>query len=178
MPAEQSHAMLPVDQHLALTQTLYREARLLDQERYADWLALLADDVRYRLPLTARRFRADRSAALAEGPGYVFDDDKARLALRVQRLESGLVWAEDPRNAVRRMVSNVEIYRADGDGDGEAVVHSVLEIHRSRIDAQQRRLTAARADRWRGAQGRWRLVARDIRFDHPVVIDSNLNVFF
>ena len=176
MSADEGLDMLPIAQHLALTQALSREARLLDQERYADWLALLADDVRYRLPLASRRFRADRSAALAEGPGYVFDDDKARLGLRVQRLESGLVWAEDPRNAVRRIVSNVEIYRADG--DDEAVVHSVLEIHRSRIDAQQRRLTAARTDRWRDTQGHWRLVARDIRFDHPVVIDSNLNVFF
>jgi ethylbenzene dioxygenase subunit beta len=176
MSADEGLDMLPIAQHLALTQALYREARLLDQERYADWLALLADDVRYRLPLASRRFRADRSAALAEGPGYVFDDDKGRLTLRVQRLESGLVWAEDPRNAVRRIVSNVEIYRADG--DGEAVVHSVLEIHRSRIDAQQRRLTVARTDRWRDTQGHWRLVARDIRFDHPVVIDSNLNVFF
>lgn len=170
------HALLPVDQHLALTQALYREARLLDAERYADWLAVLADDVRYRLPLGSRRFRADRSAALAVGPGYVFDDDKARLGLRVQRLESGLVWAEDPRNAVRRVVSNVEIYRAET--DGEARVHSVVEIHRSRIDAQQRRLTAGRTDRWRLTQGEWRLVARDITFDHSIVIDSNLNVFF
>lgn len=169
-------AMLPIDQHLALTQALYREARLLDQERYGDWLAQLADDVRYRLPLAARRFRTDRSAALAEGPGYVFDDDKARLGLRVQRLESGLVWAEDPRNAVRRIVSNVEIYR--GDAPDEAHVFSVIEIHRSRIDAQQRRLTAGRTDRWRLEHGQWRLVARDIAFDHPVVIDSNLNVFF
>jgi len=171
-----AHALLPVEQHLALTQALYREARLLDAERYGDWLAVLADDVRYRLPLTSRRFRADRSAALAVGAGYVFDDDKARLGLRVQRLESGLVWAEDPRNAVRRIVSNVEIYRADA--DGEARVHSVVEIHRSRIDAQQRRLTAGRTDRWRLTDGRWRLVARDIAFDHPIVIDSNLNVFF
>ena len=169
-------AMLSIDHHLALTQALYREARLLDEERYADWLALLTDDVRYRLPLTSRRFRADRSAALAVGPGYVFDDDKARLTLRVQRLESGLVWSEDPRNAVRRIVSNVEIYRAGT--DGEARVHSVVEIHRSRIDAQQRRLTAGRTDRWRLEQGQWRLAQRDIAFDHPVVIDSNLNVFF
>ncbi|MGE0809873.1 MAG: 3-phenylpropionate/cinnamic acid dioxygenase subunit beta [Immundisolibacter sp.] len=171
-----AHVLLPVEQHLALTQALYREARLLDAERYADWLALLADDVRYRLPLTSRRFRADRSAALAVGPGYVFDDDKARLGLRVQRLESGLVWAEDPRNAVRRIVSNVEIYVADT--QGEARVHSVVEIHRSRIDAQQRRLTAGRTDRWRLDQGQWLLVQRDIAFDHPIVIDSNLNVFF
>ncbi len=175
MPAE-ARAMLAIDQHLALTQQLYCEARALDDERYADWLALLADDVRYQLPLTSRRFRADRGAALAVGPGYAFDDDKARLGLRVQRLESGLVWAEDPRNSARRIVSNVEIYRAQT--EGEADVHSVIEIHRSRIDAQQRRLTAARTDRWRLEEGGWRLVQRLIRFDHPVVIDSNLNVFF
>lgn len=175
MPVE-TRAMLAVQDHLALGQTLSYEARLLDEERYADWLELLADDVHYRMPLTARRFRADRSAALAEGPGYVFDDDKGRLGLRVQRLESGLVWAEDPRNRVRRIVSNIEIYRAQT--DGEAHVHSVIEVHRSRIDAQQRRLTAARADRWRREGGGWRLVQRLIQFDHPVVIDSNLNVFF
>jgi len=175
MPAE-IRAMLPVDQHLALTQQLYCEARLLDEERFADWLDLLADDVHYQLPLTSRRFRADRSAALAEGPGYVFDDDKARLGVRVQRLESGLVWAEDPRNRVRRIVSNVEIHCTDI--DGEARVHSVVEIHRSRMDAQQRRLTASRADVWRCEDGVWRLTRRLIGFDHPVVIDSNLNVFF
>jgi 3-phenylpropionate/trans-cinnamate dioxygenase beta subunit len=152
------------------------EARLLDEERFADWLDLLADDVHYQLPLSSRRFRADRSAALAEGPGYVFDDDKARLGLRVQRLQSGLVWAEDPRNRVRRIVSNVEIYRAET--DGEARVHSVVEIHRSRMDAQQRRLTAGRTDVWRHQDGAWRLTRRLIAFDHPVVIDSNLNVFF
>ena len=26
-------------------QTLYREARLLDQERYHEWVAMLADDI-------------------------------------------------------------------------------------------------------------------------------------
>ena len=175
MPAE-TRAMLPIEQHLALAQTLACEARLLDEERFADWLDLLADDVHYRMPLTARRFRADRSAALAEGPGYVFDDDKGRLGLRVQRLESGLVWAEDPRNRVRRIVSNVEIYRTET--DGKATVHSVIEVHRSRMDAQQRRLTAARTDLWRLEGGSWCLVQRLIQFDHPVVIDSNLNVFF
>lgn len=176
MPAE-TRLMLPVDQHLALTQQLYCEARLLDEELFADWLDLLAQDVHYQLPLTSRRFRADHSAALAQGPGYVFDDDKARLGLRVQRLESGLVWAEDPRNCVRRIVSNVEIYRAH-QIDGEARVYSVVEIHRSRMDAQQRRLTASRTDLWRCEDGTWRLARRLIGFDHPVVIDSNLNVFF
>jgi 3-phenylpropionate/cinnamic acid dioxygenase small subunit len=30
---------------------LYHEAELLDERRYEDWLALLADDVRYWVPM-------------------------------------------------------------------------------------------------------------------------------
>lgn len=168
--------MLPVEQHLALTQQLYLEARLLDEERFEEWLELLHDDVHYWMPLTGRRFRSDRSEALRAGSGLVFDDDKARLGLRVQRLRSGLVWAEDPRNFVRRTVSNVEIWR--GDDDTHARVHSVIGIHRSRIDAQQRRLVAGRSDEWRLDAGQWRLVVRHMQLDDAVVPDSNLNVFF
>ena len=128
------------------------------------------------MPLAGRRFRNDRSDELRPGGGQVFDDDKARLGLRVQRLRSGLVWAEDPRNSVRRTVSNVEIWR--GTDDSHARVHSVIEIHRSRIDAQQRRLVAGRSDEWRLDSGQWLLAARHIVLDHAVVPDSNLNVFF
>ena len=30
---------------------LYREAELLDERRYEDWLALIADDIRYWMPM-------------------------------------------------------------------------------------------------------------------------------
>ncbi len=167
---------LSIEQHIELTQTLYLEARLLDDERYDEWLNILSEGVRYVMPITARRFRKDRGAAPICGSGYIFDEDKPRLSLRVKRLQSGMVWAEDPRNAIRRIVSNVEIYR--GHGDYEALVYSVIDMHRSRMDAMQRRLTAGREDRWTLEDGQWRLIEREIMFDHPIVIDSNLNAFF
>ena len=34
-----------------IAEFLYREAELLDERRYADWLALLADDIRYWMPM-------------------------------------------------------------------------------------------------------------------------------
>jgi ethylbenzene dioxygenase subunit beta len=168
--------MLPLEQHLALTQQLYVEARALDEERFEDWLALLADDVRYRMPLPARRFRSERALLAEHERGAILDEDKARLALRVRRLRSGVVWAEDPRNCVRRIVSNVEIYRAQT--QGEARVYTAIEIHRSRMDAQRRRLTAGREDVWRLAGEGWLLCRREVHLDDAVVLDSNLNVFF
>ena len=48
-----------------IAEFLYREAELLDERRYDAWLALLADDIRYWMPLRRNvksRRRGDRSA--------------------------------------------------------------------------------------------------------------------
>ena len=37
-------------------QFLYREARLLDERRFYDWLELLTDDVRYWMPVQTNRY--------------------------------------------------------------------------------------------------------------------------
>jgi 3-phenylpropionate/trans-cinnamate dioxygenase beta subunit len=111
------------------------------------------------------------------GKGFIFNENFDRLKLRVDRLNSGFVWAEDPPNFVRRIVSNVEVEPADA--ENEAIVHSAIIIHRNRLDGLTRMLTAGRTDRWRhdDTYG-WRLAVRDITLDHSVVPDSNLNVFF
>ena len=168
--------MLAVDKHIALQQQLFFEARLLDDERYNDWLGLLDEAIRYRMPLTERRFRKDRSAPLAFGGGYIFDENKARLTMRIGRLQSGLVWAEDPRNRVRRIVSNVEIWQ--GAEANEAEVYSVVTIHRSRIDGEEKHFVAGRRDIWQETAQGWRLVLRDLLLDASVVLDSNMNTLF
>ena len=38
-------------------QFLYREARLLDERRFHEWLQLFADDVRYFLEILGARYR-------------------------------------------------------------------------------------------------------------------------
>lgn len=159
-----------------LQQTLFREARLLDQERLSDWLEMLTDDVLYRMSLTSRRFRKDRSAPLSVGHGYIFNDDRNRIGLRIKRLQSGYVWAEDPPNHVRRLITNVEV--EEGERPDECRVHSVIRLHRSRIDNQARDLVAGRTDCWRCVEGQWLLARRDVELDHSTVPDTNLNVFF
>jgi 3-phenylpropionate/trans-cinnamate dioxygenase beta subunit len=163
--------------HVALEQALYREARLLDEERFAEWLEMTTEDIAYRMALRSRRFRKDRSGDPPIGTGMIFDEDRARLCLRIDRLRSGYVWAEDPINFVRRVVSNVEIGWPNAAED-EAEVHSVVIIHRSRINNHTRTLVAGRKDRWRRDDGAWRLARRDCVLDHSTIPDSNLNVFF
>jgi ethylbenzene dioxygenase beta subunit len=160
----------------ALEDSLYREARLLDEERFNDWLDQTTEDIVYRMALTSRRFRKDRAPPLSLGSGFTFNDSRDRLALRVKRLQSGYVWAEDPPNFVRRVVSNVEIVPTPV--DAEMKVYSVITVHRSRIDSQSRFLVAGREDCWRKVENRWLLAMREIKLDHSTVPDTNLNVFF
>ena len=42
---------------------LYREAELLDSNRYSDWLALFADDVLYEMPVRTTQY-------MSKGPGF------------------------------------------------------------------------------------------------------------
>lgn len=165
-----------LQENRALEDTMYREARLLDGQHFPAWLELTTQDVLYRMALTSRRFRKDRSTPLEVGSGYIFNDTRQRLALRIKRLQSGYVWAEDPPNFVRRVVSNVEIVSTDV--QAEKTVHSVIIIHRSRIDSQTRFLVAGREDRWRKIEGQWHLARREISLDHSTVPDTNLNLFF
>ena len=96
--------------------------------------------------------------------------------MRIGRLQSGLVWAEDPRNMVRRMINNIEIWQ--GAEANEAEVYSVVTIHRSRIDGEEKQFVAGRRDIWRETDQGWRLSVRDMLLDTAVVLDSNMNTLF
>ena len=61
---------------------LYREAELLDERRYREWLALLADDIRYWMPMRRNvKFGEDeREFTRADSDINWFDEGKETLA--------------------------------------------------------------------------------------------------
>lgn len=91
-----------------VSQFLFREARLLDEWRLAEWYdEMLTDDIRYVVPATDVR---DEST----GALKLIDDNAARLRQRIEQLLNGEVWCEDPRSRTNRMISNVEIVADQG----------------------------------------------------------------
>ena len=102
---------------------LYREARLMDEGCYAEWLSLWADDGIYWVP-------CDHDDADPTRHVSIIYDDRQRLGERVERLKSGSVLAQEPKPRMRRVVSNVEIVAR---GPDEITVHSnfILGIARS-----------------------------------------------
>jgi 3-phenylpropionate/cinnamic acid dioxygenase small subunit len=91
-----------------VTDFLYREADLLDERRYEEWLGLLADDYQYAVPLRMNvRYDdvAEREQTRAGEEICWFDEGKATTELRVAQLATGLHWAEEPVSRVTHLVT-------------------------------------------------------------------------
>jgi benzoate/toluate 1,2-dioxygenase beta subunit len=85
---------------------LEREARLLDQLRYEDWLKLYAAECIYWVPSTPNAGDPRREVA-------VMFDDRRRLEDRVYRLRTGFAWSQAPASRTVRLITNVEVFRTD-----------------------------------------------------------------
>jgi len=108
---------------------LYREARLADENRYDEWIALWTDDAIYWLPANIDDYDPQHHLS-------IIYDDRGRLQDRIDRLKSGAAWAQEPRSRMRRLISNIEIDPPSA--GGEITVHSnfVLgELRRGRQTA-------------------------------------------
>jgi 3-phenylpropionate/cinnamic acid dioxygenase small subunit len=160
--------------HLDVAAWLAWEAELLDAGRYREWLGLLADDVRYRMPVSVTRDRRG-GAPQADAMDH-FDEDRYSLEKRVERLEGGHAWTEDPPSRTRRFVTNIRVV-ADA-ASGDVGVRSYLLLYRSRGDLHPASvLSAERVDHLRRIDGGWLLARRDIALDDAVVRMQNLAVF-
>lgn len=106
------------DPRAAVTDFLLAEAALLDAGELDRWSDLLADDVRYWVPLVW-------DAAAPGAQLNLIYDDRRLLSDRVYRVQSGLAHAQDPPSRVVRAISNV---RVRADGDKQWVAHSVFVL--------------------------------------------------
>ena len=86
-----------------LRSVLEREARLLDQHRYDDWLAMYAEHCVYWVPATTSAGDPRKEVA-------VCFDDRRRLEDRIYRLRTGYAWSQTPASRTVRFVSNIEVF--------------------------------------------------------------------
>jgi 3-phenylpropionate/cinnamic acid dioxygenase small subunit len=101
---------------------LFREARLMDEHRYEEWLSLWTSDGVYWIP-------CDQDAADPSRQVSIIYDNRTKLGERVARLQSGTVLAQDPKPRMRRVVSNVEVEESTG---GELAVSSNFVLVQAR----------------------------------------------
>jgi len=160
---------------------LYREAELLDERRYREWLDLLADDIRYWMPMRRNvKFGEDeREFTRADSDINWFDEGKDTLARRVKQIETGIHWAEEPRSRLSHLVANVQVQGAEPSfaAPQEVAVTSRFLIYRNRVQTETDILVGRREDSLRRNGAGWLLARRKIILDQNVLLTKNLTFF-
>jgi benzoate/toluate 1,2-dioxygenase beta subunit len=87
---------------------LEREARLLDELCFDEWLALYAPECIHWVPATPGGGDPRREVAISF-------DDRRRMEDRIFRLRTGYAWSQAPKSRTVRMVSNVEAFATESD---------------------------------------------------------------
>lgn len=160
----------------ALTQTLYREARMLDDEHYAEWVAMLADDLHYHMPGIETRYRRDKTNQVSDLTRMAYyNDNLHEIKKRLSRLETGTAWSEDPATRYTHIITNVEVEHTET--DGEYRVFSNFYAYRNRNERDEDSLIGNRVDIWRAAGETYQLVRRRIILKHNVMLSKNLNIY-
>jgi ethylbenzene dioxygenase subunit beta len=97
-------AQRPLDAHRC-EQFLLHEARLLDDGKFDDWLALFTLDAWYWVP--SEPDQADPVETVS-----LIYDDRRLLETRVRRLASPRMYSQEPRSRTSRILGNVTIEEA------------------------------------------------------------------
>jgi len=116
---------------------LFHEARLLDERRFDEWLALYAPDAEYWVPYAWEQANPKDHVSL-------FYETVSLLRMRVDRLERGLSPLDSPKARANHYLTNVTVDEAQG---AELTARANLLFCEYRRDEQ----------RWFAGRCRWRL---------------------
>jgi 3-phenylpropionate/cinnamic acid dioxygenase small subunit len=138
-----------------------QEARLLDQLRFDEWLALYTPECVYWVPTTPEAGDPRREVSISF-------DDRRRMEDRIYRLRTGYAWSQAPKSRTVRMISNVEVFATGS--DSVRMIRSNFLISEFRPDGV-RFLSGWCGHRFVERDGRWLIEVRQINL---IDCDQNL----
>jgi len=138
-----------------------REARILDELRLDDWLALFIDECAYWIPSTPEAGDPRKEITITF-------DDRRRLEDRVFRLQTDAAWSQQPVSRTSRMVSNVAVFSVP---DSKTImVRSVFQTTEFR-QVETRRFAGWNGHHLRPEGDGWLIVAKQVNL---IDCDQNL----
>ena len=165
-----------------IAEFLYAETDLLDERRYDDWLALLADDIRYWMPMRRNvKFGEAEREFTREGEDISwFDEGKETLTRRVRQIQTGIHWAEEPLSRIAHMIANVQLLEATPNAAApeEVTAKCRFLVYRNRVETETDFLVGKREDVLRRHGDGWQIARRKIILDQNVLMTKNLTFFF
>lgn len=162
-----SQASLSVEARRIIEDFVFREARLLDDRQFSEWLGLWTDDGRYWVP----RFhgQADPFETVS-----LFWEDRMLREVRVRRLENARNWSQQPVTRSAHVVGGVTIEGLDA--DGHLIVRSSFQLTDWRLE--QRQLAGAVFHKLAASpEGGWKIVLKRVDLVNCDAVFGNLEVF-
>ena len=108
---------------------VYREARLLDDGLFEDWLSLFTDDGIYWMPL-------DRAQTDTKLHTSLMHEDKLLLRIRVERLSGARTYSQQPPSRCHHLLQRPEVLTLSP-SDGRYRVRTAFHYVETRRDQQQ-----------------------------------------
>ena len=172
----------------AVEQFYYREARLLDERCYQDWLALCDPAISYSMPARGNPLVDNRAVGeqdmisvareledLDSDGCPLRDENIIHLMLRVERAYKRNSWAENPPARTRRVIGNVEILSADEEAL-EVLSNFMLSYARPGSDNFQ--YAGQRRDRLLRRDDGFAILSREVVLDIADIQFPTVGLFF
>lgn len=162
-----------------IEQFYYWEAKLLNDRRFEAWFALLAEDIRYFMPIRTTRTMRDVGQEYSGVGEYAhFDDDLSMMKGRLRKITSDVGWSENPASRTRHIIGNVMI--APGASPDEFQISSAFIVYRNRLERQLDIFAGERRDTLRRTtdEAGFEIASRTILIDQSTILSNNLSIFF
>lgn len=108
---------------------IYAEARMLDEGRFSEWLALWMPDAHYWMPLDYKQTDPVNQTSLLY-------EDNFMLRLRVERLNGARTFSQKPKSRCHHVIQRpfVDIFEPD---TGRFQTNTSMHYIETRLDEQQ-----------------------------------------
>lgn len=117
---------VPTDQELI--DFVVREARLIDQQRFDEWLDIYADDAFYWMPLEWNQTDPRLTCSLMY-------EDKLLLSIRVERLKGARTFSQKPKSRCHHVLQTPQVDSRDAAANSY-VTWTPMHYVETRLDEQ------------------------------------------
>lgn len=150
-----------------VAQFLYFEARLLDERRWDEWLALWTDDGMYWAPQSFEQTSPYDHISL-------FWENKMLRELRMRRLENERNWSQQPPTQSSRLISNICVEGKDK--DGYLVIRATFQSVDWRPTTGQRLLAGSYIYKLAEYEQSWQLYMKQVNLVNRAEVHANFEV--
>ncbi len=175
-------------------QFYYREARLLDERCFQQWLALVDEAIVYSIPTryvpqpdpslqdTEAFLAVDRELERADGGqgSPLRHDQYMETLVRTIRPYKNNAWSESPAPRTRRFITNVEVETVESSDASvnEYRVFSNFQLFYSHSGADNHTYYGGRKDILREVDGQFKLLKREIITDWDIITAPTMALIF